>query len=173
MSGIESGGPPAEVATLISSLASDNPVTRQGAREELAALGTPDVVRALIGELNDPRDQLRWEAAKALAAIADPAAAPALVHVCDDDNEDVRWVAAEGVIALGRPGLLALLSGLTKRAGSTAFCRSAHHVLHDLSRKGFHEVTAPVLKALEHSEPGVSAPPAAYAALVTLMVGEK
>jgi HEAT repeat protein len=156
------------VAELISALASSEAVTRLEARSALVALGTPEATRALVMELNDPRRRVRWEAAKALTAIADPVAAAALVHALDDDDEDVRWVAAEGVAALGRAGLLTLLNSLTKRAGSTDFCRSAHHVLHDLSPRGFANVVAPVLAALDRSDPAVAAPPAAFAALASL-----
>jgi hypothetical protein len=96
-----------------------------------------------------------------------------LVHALDDDNEDVRWLAAEGLVALRKTGLMAVLSGLIKRAGSTAFCRSAHHVLHGCSQEGNAKAIAPVLVALNGPEPGVCAPPAAYDALMELKVGQR
>lgn len=159
------------VAHLIANLASDDPPTREQSREELVRIGGPDVTRALVAELVDPRHQVRWEAAKALASIADPVAAAALMHALDDDHEDVRWVAAEGLTALGNVGLLTVLSGLTKRAHSIEFCRSAHHVLHDLKKKEDTEVITPVLDALTSAEPEVTAPPAAYRALSLLKQG--
>jgi hypothetical protein len=159
------------VEELIEQLADENPVTRQSAREELVRLGGPEVTRALVAELIDPRTHVRWEAAKALNAIADPIAAHGLTHALDDDDRDVRWVAAEGLIVLGKTGLMTVLSGLAKRAQSTAFCRSAHQVLREMRSRGYADVVAPVLGALEGSEPGVGAPPAAYVALVALQQG--
>ena len=101
-------------------------------------------------------------------AIADPIAAHSLLHALDDRDQDVRWVAAEGLVALGQTGLLTVLSGLTRRAQSPAFCRSAHHVLHDLRQKDHADVINRVLEALESPDPEVAAPVAAYDALVAL-----
>ena len=162
----------ADVDSLVSDLANHDPVVRQRARESLVTLGASRVTAALVAELTDPREHVRWEVAKALAALADPVSALALVHALDDDNEDVRWLAAEGLIALGKTGVLAVLSGVTKRSGSTAFCRSAHHVLSHWPQAGNGNAIAPVLDALTGPEPGVCAPPAAYAALMDLKVGQ-
>jgi len=155
-----------QIRQLVGQLADDDACVREKSREQLIRLrshqATPELVMALI----DPRTHVRWEAAKALQAIADPVSAPALMHALDDENEDVRWVAAEGLIALGRIGLLTVLSGLMKRAGSVAFCSSAHHVLHEC--KTDVEVVAPVQVALEQLDSAVTAPPAALAALVAL-----
>ncbi len=149
-------------------LASSDPVVRENSRQKLIENAGVDVTRALVAALIDTRSHVRWEAAKALQAIADPITAAALMNALDDEDEDVRWVAAEALIALRAPGLMEVLSGLIKRARSTAFCTSAHHVLHGF-RDGRHAaIVAPVLEALEHSEPGVTAPTAAYRALVTL-----
>jgi HEAT repeat protein len=156
------------IMDLIEELSSKDPVIRQRSREELVAIGGHQVTRALVHELIDPRQQVRWEAAKALTAIADPIAAPGLMHALDDKDADVRWVAGEGLIALGGIGLMTVLSGLTKRAESLDFCKAAHHVLHDLKPKGYAKTVEPVLQALETSEPEVTAPPAAYEALVAL-----
>jgi hypothetical protein len=161
-----------DVDSLVTDLANEDPVARQTARESLVALGSNEVTAALVAELTDPREHVRWEAAKALTALKAPVSAPALVHALDDDNRDVRWLAAEGLVALGKTGLMAVLSGLTKRANSTAFCRRAHHVLHDCSQEGNSKAIAPVLVALDGPEPGVCAPPAAYAALMDLKVGQ-
>jgi hypothetical protein len=89
----------------------------------------------------------------------------------DDENEDIRWLAAEGLIALRKAGLMAVLSGLIKRAGSTAFCQGAHHVLSGCSHEGNAKAIAPVLAALTGLEPGVCVPPAAFDALMDLQVG--
>jgi hypothetical protein len=153
---------------LIEQLADENPVTRKSARDELVRLDGHEATRALVAELIDPQAHVRWEAAKALTAIADPIAAHGLMHALDDENRDVRWVAAEGLIVLGKTGLMTVLSGLTKHAQSTAFCQSAHHVLREMSSRGYTDVVAPVLGALAGPEPGVGAPPAAYGALVIL-----
>lgn len=156
------------LASLVASLASADPVERQTARERLVDMGGQEVTRALVGQLIHPRQHVRWEAAKALTAIADPVAAPGLMHALDDEDSDVRWVAGEGLIALGNDGLLTVLSGLTKRSVSLDYCNAAHHVLHDLRKPGNLEIIAPVLQALESSEPEATAPPAAYSALVSL-----
>ena len=112
---------------------------------------------------------MRWEAAKALCGIADPLAAPALVNALDDRDGDVRWLAAEGLAALGREGLQPLLAALLQRAESGWFCDGAHHVCRTLiKRKRLGPILRPVLAALKESEPGVAAPPAAYAALSRL-----
>lgn len=155
-----------QVTQWIGQLADGDAVVRQESREQLVQRGGRDVTRALVTALIDPRTHVRWEAAKALQAIADPVAAPALMHALDDDDKDVRWVAAEGLIALDKVGLMAVLSGLIKRAGSFEYCKSAHHVLHEM--KAYAGTVAPVLEALEQSEAAVTAPPAAYEALVAL-----
>ena len=157
---------------LVADLAKTDPVVRQSARETLVALGSREVTAALVTELNDPREHVRWEAAKVLAALKDPVSAPALVNALEDDDEDVRWLAAEGLVALGKTGLMAVLSGLIKCAGSTAFCQSAHHVLSGLSQEGSAKAIAPVLVALTGPEPGVFAPSAAYDALMDIKLGQ-
>jgi len=150
---------------LIKSLSSNDPVVRQKARERLIEVGDREVTRALVGEMVNPNSQVRWEAAKALTGIADPVSAHSLMYALDDEDEDVRWVAGEGLIALGKVGLLTVLSGLAKRGQSLDFCKSSHHVLHDLNQDEFGEIVAPVLKALKSSEPEVAASVAAYHAL--------
>jgi hypothetical protein len=156
------------IADLIGGLSNKDPVVRGRSRETLVDIGGHEVTRALVQELIDPRRQVRWEAAKALTTIADPVAAPGLMHALEDDDQDVRWLAGEGLISLGRIGLMTVLSGLTKRAESLDFCKSAHHVLHGLSPRGYAPTVEPVLRALETSEPEVTAPAAAYEALMAL-----
>jgi len=158
---------------LVYELASSDPVEREAARQALVRKGTQDVTVALVEELLDPRPHVRWEAAKALGGLHDPVSAPALLEALDDNDGDVRWVAAEGLISLGRVGLLSALHGLTKHARSTAFRKSAHHVLHELQKQGESPgVISPVLAAIEQAESAVSAPPAAYHALMALKVGK-
>jgi hypothetical protein len=163
-------GTMADVDSLVTDLENNDPVVRQRARESLVALGSNEVTAALVAELTDPREHVRWEAAKALATFTDSVSAPALVHALDDDNEDVRWSAAEGLVALGKTGLMAVLSGLTKRAASTAFCQGAHHVLSGWSQEGDAKAITPVLVAPKGPEPGVCVGPAAYDALRYRMV---
>jgi HEAT repeat protein len=161
------------VDKLVATLASEDPVARQLARESLVAQRSSEVTAALVAELIDPREHVRWEAAKALSALADPVSAPALLHALDDDSGDVRWLAADGLISLGKKGLMAVLSGLTKRAASIAYCESAHHVLRACAEEGNADVIGPVLAALAESEPGISVPPAAYNALLDLKIGPR
>ena len=158
----------ASIEELIENLASDDPVAREKSREQLVIQGGPVATRALVRKLVDPNDHVRWEAAKALSEIADPVAAPALMHAMEDDNEDVRWLAAEGMVALGEVGLVTTLSGLIKRARSIEFCKSAHHVMHHLAQQGHADITSPVLEALQTSEPEITAPTAAYKALLAI-----
>lgn len=157
---------------LIQDLASSDPAQREASRLELVRLGTPEVTVALVGELLDPRQHVRWEAAKALCGLKDPLSASALLEALDDNDEDVRWVAAEGLVTLGHKGLLAALHGLTKSSRSPAFRKSAHHVLHELSKVGESaEMIAPVLAALEQADSAIAAPPTAFHALTALKVG--
>lgn len=160
-----------EVAELVAALASHDPIARQVARDSLVTLGSNEVTAALVAELSDPREHVRWEAAKALSALADPMSAPALVRALEDDSEDVRWLAAEGLIALGRKGVMAVLSALSTRAGSVSACESARQVLRAFPQGRIADTIAPVLAALSESEPGVSVPPAAYAALLAITDG--
>ncbi|HQX52961.1 MAG TPA: HEAT repeat domain-containing protein [Planctomycetaceae bacterium] len=155
-----------QIRQLVHQLADDDASVRQKSREQLTLLRSLEVTRELVVALIDPRAHVRWEAAKALQAMADPVSAPALMHAMDDENEDVRWVAAEGLIALGRIGLLTVLSGLMKRAGSVAYCSAAHHVLHEC--KTDVDVVAPVKVALEQLDRAITAPLAAFEALVAL-----
>lgn len=164
----ENASEPKRLGALLQKLSSEDALQRQEAREQLVEIGGPTVTRELVAALSDPDKQVRWEAAKALTGIADPVAAPGLMHALEDDDQDVRWLAGEGLIALGRSGLMTVLSGLMRRARSLDFCKGAHHVLHDLKTKGYGEIVEPVLKSLETSQPEVTAPVAAYEALVAL-----
>lgn len=156
------------IGELIGQLSHRDAAMRLAARSELVKHADERVTRGLVAELIDPQPQVRWEAAKSLAQIADPASAYGLMHALDDEDNDVRWVAAEGLISLGTIGLVTVLSGLTRRARSFGFCRGAHHVLHELRRGENAATVNGVLAALESSEPEVTAPPAAFEALLAL-----
>ena len=158
-----------EVERLVAQLASDDAVQRMAARESLVALRSSDVTAALVAELVDPREHVRWEAAQALVALADPVSAPALILALED--ESVRWLAAEGLIALGRQGVMVVLSALIKGAPSNVLCEGAYHVLRACTDKRTADILAPVLFALSRSEPGISAPNAAYKALREITAG--
>ncbi|MCC9602401.1 HEAT repeat domain-containing protein [Stieleria sp. JC731] len=158
-------------SSLLHQLESQDGVQRTRAREKLISLAGPDVTRALIGKLLSPRSQVRWEAAKCLLSIADPIAAIPLVHAMDDEDENIRWIASEGVAQLGESGLMALLSGLTRQAPSSVFCRAAHHALRDMEKNGLQrEVVRPVIQAIEGFEPTLSTPIAAYKALQSMQI---
>ncbi|OYP34542.1 HEAT repeat domain-containing protein [Rhodopirellula sp. MGV] len=158
---------------LLKQLESQDGVQRTRAREKLVAISGPDITRALIGKLISPRAQVRWEAAKCLLSISDPIAAIPLVHAMDDEDENIRWIASEGVAQLGESGLMALLSGLTRQAPSSVFCRAAHHALRDLEKSGVHrEVVRHVIQAIEGFEPTLSTPIAAYKALRSLQTAQ-
>lgn len=152
-----------EVERLVAQLASDDAIQRMSARKSLVALRSSDVTAALVAELNDPREHVRWEAAHALVALADPVSAPALVQALED--ESVCWLAAEGLVALGSQGVMVVLNALIKGAPSTVLCEGAYHVLRACRDKRTVDIVAPVLFALSRSEPGISAPNAAYKAL--------
>ncbi|MBS0202547.1 MAG: HEAT repeat domain-containing protein [Planctomycetes bacterium] len=151
---------------LIAQLAHDQAAVRMKARDQLVHQGGQQVTRELVQAMIDPRAHVRWEAAKALQAIADPVSASALMNALEDEDQDVRWVAAEALVSLGKVGVLTVLSGLTNRAGSLEFCRSAHHVLRKSQTDA--EVVARVQAALELLDCAIAAPPAAFNALVVL-----
>ncbi len=124
-----------EIESLIADLASDHGLTRQRARESLAAIGQP-AVAPLIAALADSKRQVRWEAVKALGEIGDPAAASALVSALEDEGSGIRWLAAEGLIAIGREGLKPLLQALVHYSDSEWLREGAHHVLRRLAANG-------------------------------------
>jgi HEAT repeat protein len=100
-----------------------------------------------------------------LGEIADPIASTALVQALEDQDGDVRWLAAVALIAIGREGLRPLLTALAERSDSDWLRQGAHHVCHDLAKTTNGEVVKPLLDALNTSEPQVTVPGAAYAAL--------
>jgi HEAT repeat protein len=156
------------VDQLLTGLASSDAVERQSARNALVAVGS-SAVPGLLAGLDDKRQHVRWEAAKTLVEIADPVASETLVRALGDEDSDVRWVAAEALVALKRDAVKPLLNSLTKSQDAEGFYKSAHHVLHDLSqRSNLGPLLAPVLKALDQSEPKIAVPVAAQKALESL-----
>ena len=164
----------ADIPALIATLAGNDGLERQRARESLVDIGKP-AVAALIEVLAAPDSNyhMRWEAAKALSDLEDPEAASMLVNALEDEDFGVRWLAAEGLIALGRDGLSPLLKALVKRSNSTSLREGAHHVLRMLDDAELHYQVAPVLAALEDVEPILEVPVAAHAALDALGEGNK
>lgn len=108
---------------------------RHEAREQVEKIGQP-ATALLIEALSHPEQRVRWEAAKALVKIKAPEAAQALAKVLMDESFEVEWLAAEALIALGKTALPAILQGLIDNPNSVSFKHGAHHVLHDLERKG-------------------------------------
>jgi CubicO group peptidase (beta-lactamase class C family) len=97
--------PPAEVATLVRSLADADPKVREHAAAELGRLGPAAhaAVEPLIAALGHEDPYLRGAAAVALGHIGE-AAVPALIQALGNGNVELRWSAT---IALGRQGVLA------------------------------------------------------------------
>jgi hypothetical protein len=152
------------VNSLITELTCDDVFRCQKARKSLVSIGKP-AVAPLVKALADQKEQVRWEAAKALGQIADPSATTALLEALEDKDFDIRWLAAEGLIAIGKDALVPLLKALIERSDSAWFRNGAHHVLHDLARKGFYDKVRSVLIALEEPESIVEVPVAAELAL--------
>jgi HEAT repeat protein len=159
---------PAALSNLIADLADDEGLKRQRARQTLVSMGKPAV--ALLTEaLSNQRERVRWEAAKALSEMCAPAAAEALVNTLEDESFGVRWLAADGLIAIKREGLLPLLQALVGCSDSVLLRQGAHHVLRILAgEKDLHLQLAPVLAALEDSEPALEIPLAARNAIIAL-----
>jgi hypothetical protein len=160
-------GPPVpeDVPELLLALGGDDGLLRKQARRRLVRLGDA-AVPGLVDALEAASDRMRLEAAEALLYVGSPRAAPALVEALDDREFGVRWLAAEALIALKCGGIVPVLEGLTRRAGSLWFRQSAHHVLHDHYCDAWRESLGPVLDALEdHGAAGETAAVAADAAL--------
>jgi HEAT repeat protein len=154
----------AVIKSLISELTCDDVVRCQKARKTLVSIGKP-AVAPLVKALKDQKEQMRWEAAKALGQIADPSATVALLEALEDKDFDIRWLAAEGLIAIGKDVLAPLLKALINHSDSIWFRNGAHHVLHDLARRGLYDKVRPVLVALEDTESAIEVPMAAKAVL--------
>jgi HEAT repeats len=137
-------------ANLIRNLRDKDGVGREEARHALAFIGKP-AVPYLIPLLNESDADVRWEAAKTLAKIGDSSAAPDLVVAMDDANFGIRWLAAEGSITRGKDALPPLLQALIERPESVLLRKGAHHVLYELSKKGYKEVCGQLPLRQPHS----------------------
>jgi HEAT repeat protein len=156
---------PDAIARLIRQLGHEDGLQREKARNVLVDIGHP-ATESLIGVLRGPNELVRWEAAKALSQIADPQAAPSLVRALEDSSFGVRWLAAEGLISTSRAGLLPLLEALVHHSDSAWLREGAHHILRTLAtEENLHDLLAPVLLALNDTEPALEVPPAAQSAL--------
>jgi CubicO group peptidase (beta-lactamase class C family) len=94
--------PPAEVATLVRSLADADPKVREHAAAELGRLGpaAQEAVEPLVTALGHEDLYLRGAAAVALGRLGE-AAVPALIRALGSGNAELCWSAT---IALGRVG---------------------------------------------------------------------
>jgi HEAT repeat protein len=159
---------PAALRSDLASLASPDVLERDRARHRLVWAGSASL-GPLIAALPDADRIARWEIVKALGEIRDAAAAPALIELLDDQRFDLRWLAAEGLIALDQDGIPPLLRSLEHAAWDNVWLREgAHHILRSQLSGPLGPTIAPVVAALEGSEPGLSVPLAAFQALNTL-----
>jgi HEAT repeat protein len=148
--------------SLVSDLFSHDGSTREAARDALVNAGSL-AAPYLIDVLTSPNEHARWEAVKALEQICDPRAAPALVTALQDQNGGIRWLAAEALIALRRDGLAPLCQALIRHSDSVWLREGAHHIARTLSKGRLHDVTSPLLSALEGADPALEVPLAAEA----------
>lgn len=156
---------PDAIAEFVAQLGHENGLQREKARSALVDIGHP-AIDPLVQTLRSADERVRWEAAKALSQIGDPQAAPALVRALEDPSFGVRWLAAEGLINTDRAGLAPLLDALVHHSGSAWLREGAHHILRTLAiQENLHDLLAPVLAALDDTEPALEVPPAAQKAL--------
>jgi hypothetical protein len=138
-------------------------MSRQKARKSLVAMGKPAVPSLIRALRNSRMDQVGWEAAKALDAIGDARAAPSLVKALEDKDPDVSWLAAEALQNLKKAAWPSLFHKLIRRGAHSALLRQgAHHVLRNQRAKGFNDLLALLLKALEAETVPEMTPVAAY-----------
>jgi hypothetical protein len=156
-----------EVDRLIADLTSSVYDQRRFARRALRVIGKP-AIGPLLEALTSSDDNLRWEAAKVLSTIRDPAVAPGLVEALGDDRFGVCWLAAEGLIVLERDAVPPLLNALIKPSKIDRLVDGAHHVFHELIKRRSCRFVKPVLLALDHEEPELTVPLAAYKVLNSL-----
>ena len=161
------------VNRLVADLGSKNGVQRMDARMALVQIGSA-AVPPLLSALDAPQQLIRWEAAKSLVEIAEPAASERLVAALGDENSDVRWVVGKALIALGRAAVKPLLTALTKSDLPDGMYQGAHHVLHDLAKRGdLATLLEPVLKSFLAPEPASAVLVAAANALQRFGASER
>lgn len=124
-----------KIRGLVKALDDEDWRKRHEARERLVEIGKP-AVPYLIEALTHPKEYVRWEIAKALVTIKAPEAAPALANALMDESYEIGWLAAEALIALGKIALPPILQVLIDNPESVNLKHGAHHVMHDLERKG-------------------------------------
>lgn len=152
------------IRSLVRALAGSDWVVREHARIAIEAAGGA-AISPLVEALESDDLWLHREAARVLSRIGDPRSVDALVKALRDEEFGVRWMAAEGLIAIGEASVLPLLQALIDEAGSVRLREGAHHVLHDLVRKGIQrEALLPVLRALRSAEPAATGPTSAFRA---------
>ncbi len=151
------------IKTLLGMLASEDGSVRLKARESLVSMGNP-VVSSIIKTLQSSRlGQVRWEAAKTLNALENSSSIPALVKALEDTDADVSWLAGESLKKFERDAWVPLLRALIKNGADSALLRQgAHHVLCKQKAKGFNELLAALVNALESSTASESTGIAAY-----------
>jgi uncharacterized protein (DUF302 family) len=145
------------IQNLIVNLSSSDEILRIHSRESLVKIGKPAVPQ-LVEALMRGSHWLRWEAAKVLGEIADSTAAPALVEVLKDEEFDVQWLAAAGLIKMKAGGVEPLLHALMTEATFPRLLEGAHHVIRELIKGELKEYLAPVLSAIEGTEPSIQVP---------------
>jgi HEAT repeat protein len=120
MTSVSEPGEPADLASALVALRSEDPRARTLAAKALGRQG-PDVREAvphLLGTLSDPDPMVRSMAASALGKIGASEAAPALVRALSDSVVPVRfWVAdALGRLGVDAPGAREALGRLASEA---------------------------------------------------------
>jgi HEAT repeat protein len=144
------------IDALIEDFTCDDVIKCQTARRSLVKMGN-EVVEPLAQALSNKKHWVRWEAAKALGQIGDKSATEALVKALEDNEFDVRWLAAEGLINIGKDSIKPLLKALADHGDkSLTLRRGAHHVLHDIDRRGLEAVLRPVMSAVEDTSPPIA-----------------
>ena len=138
---------------LMENLGNKDGMLRQRSRLSLVAMGAAAVPPLILALQNSTADQVRWEAAKALGDIGDARAIPALVQALEDEDSDVVWLAAEGLNAFGMAAWPTLLKALINEGTESVILRQgAHHVLHDQKQKGYDDLLAILISALDLDE---------------------
>lgn len=140
----------AKIGFLLEILASRDSTVREKARKSLVTMGKP-VVAPLVKALKDSKSaQIRWEAIKALGDIGDVKAIPQLVKALEDVDSDVTWLAAEELSRFKKAAWPSLLDALMVDKRNEDLLRAgAHHVFFKQKEKGFDDLLAKLIKALE------------------------
>lgn len=136
-----------KILELLKFLHSKNGLERKEAREQLVKHGRK-AIRFMENEHKNENIIYRWEILKTLQQISDSSSIPIFINALEDEESDIRWVAAEGLINLGPETIEPLLKALVKNSESVFLSAGAHHVFHDLKKKGMLPFNFPVDKLL-------------------------